>query len=70
MITTNYNSMEFLKQRKDELLETIESANECLQLTANYEMNEVRERLINGVKLRKSSAEWALIGVQNQIGGV
>ncbi len=70
MKTTDYNSMEFLQQRKDELLETIRGANKCLQMVANYEMNEVKERLINGVKTRKSAAEWALIGVQNQIDGV
>ena len=70
MITTDYNSMEFLQQRKDELLETIRCADECLQMAANYEMNEVKNRLINGVKTRKSAAEWDLINVQNQIDGV
>ena len=70
MKTTDYNSMEFLQQRKDELLETIRCANECLQMAAGYEMTDVREKLINGVISRKSAAEWALIGVQNQIDGV
>ena len=70
MKTTDYNSMEFLQQRKDELLETIRGANECLQMAAGCEMNDVKERLINGVISRKSAAEWALIGVQNQIDGV
>lgn len=70
MRNTDYNSMEFLQQRKEELLETIRSANECLQMAANYEMNDVRKNLIDGVISRKSGAEWALINVQNQIDGV
>ena len=70
MITTDYNSMEFLQQRKDELLETIRGANKCIGMAANYEMNDVRKRLINGVKTRKSAAEWDLINVQSQIDGV
>ncbi len=70
MRITDYSSIEFLQQRKEELLETITGANKCLQLAANYEMNDVRNRLINGVKTRKSAAEWDLINVQNQIDGV
>ena len=70
MKTTDYNSMEFLQQRKDELLEAIRGASECLEMAAGYEMNDVRNRLMDGVKSRKSGAEWALINVQNQIDGV
>ena len=69
MKTTNYNSMDALNQRKEELLETIRDANKCIEMAAGYEMND-RKMLIKGAVLCKSAAKWALINVQNQIDGV